>query len=77
MPTLTIPPGLAEIAAGRDFIPTVDFARVFTISSQTARKNHCEQGACFGIRPVKAPGAGRLLWPVAAIAAVLNGEAAK
>lgn len=68
-----IPPGLAALAAGRDHIDTADFAKTFTRASQTVRKNYCLQGECFGIRPLKV--GNRLLWPVAEIARLLNGEA--
>lgn len=66
------PPVLAEIAAGRDHIQTAEFARATNRASQTIRKNYCLKGECFGIRPVKF--GNRLLWPVAQIAALLNGE---
>jgi hypothetical protein len=68
-----IPPGLAAIAAGRDHISTSEYAKATTRASQTVRKNYCLGGECFGIRPVKI--GNRLLWPVAQIAALLNGEA--
>jgi hypothetical protein len=73
MPTTSIPPALAEIAAGRDHILTSEYARSITKASQTVRKNYCLKGACYGIRPVKI--GNRLLWPVSEIAALLNGEA--
>lgn len=64
---------LAIIAAGRDHINTGEFAHATDRSSQTIRKNHCLTGECFGIRPIKF--GNKLLWPVAEIAALLNGEA--
>lgn len=73
--TASTPPALAEIAAGRDHIQTAEFARAASRASQTIRKNYCLTGECFGIRPVKF--GNRLLWPVAEIAALLNGEGAK
>lgn len=73
----TLPPGLAALAAGRDHISTQEFAQALGISPQTARKNHCVHGTCFGIRPLKPPGALHLLWPVGEIARVLVGEAAR
>lgn len=66
-----IPSALAEIAAGRDHIQTSEFARATNRADQTVRKNYCLTGHCFGIRPVKF--GNRLLWPVASIAALLNG----
>lgn len=72
MPTRTeLPPELAQIAAGRDHIVTGEFARATSKASQTIRKNYCLTGECYGIRPVKV--GNRLLWPVAQIAALLNG----
>lgn len=71
---LDIPPGLAEIAAGRDHITTAETAKALSKQPQTLRKNYCLGGECYGIRPIKPPGSNGLLWPVVEIAAVLNGE---
>ncbi|MDP1525054.1 MAG: hypothetical protein Q8M20_04550 [Rhodocyclaceae bacterium] len=62
---------LAAIAAGRDHVVTGEFAHAVNRAGQTIRKNYCLTGECFGIRPVKI--GGRLLWPVAQIAALLTG----
>lgn len=70
---ILIPPALAGIAAGRDHIQTAEFAHAINRSSQTIRKNYCLKGEYFGIRPVKF--GNRLLWPVALVALLLNGEA--
>ncbi len=70
MPTEPLPPELARAAAGRDYIKTSEFARACGIAAQTARKNVCLSGECYGIRPTKV--GNRLLWPVAEIAALLN-----
>ena len=70
-----IPPALAEIAKGRDHIETREVAKTFSIAPQTWRKNYCLTGHCYGIRPLKI--GSKLLWPVADIAAVLNGKVAK
>ena len=67
----TLPAVLAAIAAGRDHIQTAEFARAANRASQTIRKNYCLTGQCFGIRPIKF--GNRLLWPVEAVAALLNG----
>ncbi|MHB8562674.1 MAG: hypothetical protein ACYDDA_01785 [Acidiferrobacteraceae bacterium] len=76
-PWVTVVANLWGLLIGRPgMMKTPAMAQTLGISPQTARKNHCEHGACFGIRPLKAPSAGRLLWPVAGIARVLNGEAA-
>ena len=66
-----VPPALAAIASGRDHINTGEFARATGRACQTIRKNYCITGECLGIRPIKL--GNRLLWPVAQIAALLNG----
>jgi hypothetical protein len=63
-------PELTRIAHGRDHINTAEFGRAIDRSGQTIRKNFCLEGDAYGIRPVKIRG--RLLWPVAAIAAILS-----
>lgn len=70
-PKISLPPALAEIAAGRDHIRTDELAKATTKAAQTIRKNYCMTGECFGIRPVKV--GKHLLWPVAEVAALLNG----
>ncbi len=70
-----LPPALAEIAAGRDYITTDEFARSITRASQTIRKNYCQTGEAFGIRPTKF--GNRLLWPVSQIADLLTSGGAK
>jgi hypothetical protein len=70
--TNNIRSALAEIAAGRDHLTTAEFARAASRAAQTIRKNYCQNGTCFGIRPVKV--GNRLLWPVADIAALLSLE---
>jgi hypothetical protein len=73
MQTIFLPPALAVIAQGRDHITTGEFARAFCCAPQTALKNHCLTGECYGVRPVKR---GKLLlWPVAEVARALNGGA--
>lgn len=67
---VSLPPALTELAAGRDHIQTAEFARAINRATQTVRKKYCEAGHCFGIHPVKF--GNRLLWPVDAIAALLN-----
>lgn len=65
-----IPPGLAEVAQGRDYIRTEEFAHAMCRAVATVHKNHCLTGECFGVRPVKR---GKLLlWPVAAVAQALT-----
>jgi len=66
-----MPPELARIAQGRDFLTTGEFARALNRAPQTVRKNLCLQGHCFGIKPRHV--AGRLLWPVSDTAALLGG----
>lgn len=67
---IQIPPGLAAIAAGRDHVATHEAAHALTRKDQTLRK-----WACLGngpIRPVRVNG--RLMWRVADLARLLNGE---
>jgi hypothetical protein len=69
--SVTIPPALALMAQGRDFIKTEEFAHAMSRAVHTIHKNHHLNGEVFGIRPIKQ---GKfLLWPVAGIAAVLAG----
>ncbi|GGY24953.1 hypothetical protein GCM10007387_03170 [Pseudoduganella albidiflava] len=73
MQTIQLPPALATVANGRDHITTAEFAHAMCRATQTVLKNHCLTGECFGIRPIKR---GKLLlWPVAAVANILNGGA--
>jgi hypothetical protein len=60
---------LDRIAAGRDHLLTAEFGRAIGRSGQTVRKNLCNDGHAYGIRPRKL--GGRLLWPVAEIAKLL------
>lgn len=71
MDTQNMPPALARIAQGRDFLTTVEFARALNRAPQTVRKNLCIAGHCFGVKPRHV--AGRLLWPVKDTAALLGG----
>jgi hypothetical protein len=67
---IQIPPGLAAIAAGRDFLTTAETAYALNRKEQTCRK-----WACLGngpIRPVRVNG--RLMWRVADLARLLAGE---
>lgn len=64
-------PCLTQISAGRDYIATSEFAATFHKADQTIRKNYCLTGECYGIRPIKIGNS--LLWPVAQIAALLDG----
>ncbi len=67
-------PALAAIAKDRDLLNTAEYGKATSRAPQTIRKNYCLTGQCFGIRPVKI--GNRLMWPVAEIAKLLNGEAA-
>lgn len=68
-----IPPALALVAQGRDHITTSEFARAKCCAPQTALKNHCLKGECYGVRPIKR---GKLLlWPVADVAQARSGAA--
>lgn len=66
-----LPPALGAIADGRDYVLTSEFAYIVHREDHTIRKNYSQTGECYGIRPVKV--GGRLLWPVAEIANLLNG----
>lgn len=66
-----LPTILAGITKNRDHLTTAELAEATCHAPQTIRKNYCLTGECFGIRPVKL--GNRLLWPVAPIAALLNG----
>lgn len=67
-----LPPGLATIASGRDFLLTEEFAKVVNLSPISVRCKYSARGECFGIRPRKF--GNRLLWPVAQIAVLLSDE---
>ena len=65
----TIPPGLAALANGRDFLPTGEAARVLSRSPQTLRLWARLGGP---ISPTRVNN--RMAWRVLDLAAVLRGE---
>ena len=67
-----IPPGLAAIARGRDYITLHELSEALNKAEQTLRKLHCTQGEVYGIRLHKI--GGRLTASVADTAALLNGS---
>lgn len=67
---IEIPPALAKIAAGRDFISTAELARATHRAKQTVRNSYSKTGEYFGIRPVKF--GNKLLWPVIPTAILLT-----
>jgi hypothetical protein len=67
----TLPPQLSAVAGDRDLITTIEFANVFSVASQTVRKNYSLTGHCYGIKPAKI--GNRLLWSVARVAERLGG----
>lgn len=69
--TNTLHPALATISAGRDHIQTEEFARAIGRKCPTIRKSYCLTGHYFGVKPIKF--GNRLLWPVADVAALLDG----
>jgi hypothetical protein len=72
MQATPLPVGLAAVAQGRDHITTAEFARAMCCAPQTALKNHCLKGECYGVRPIKR---GKfLLWPVTDVAKALSVE---
>jgi len=66
-----LPPKLSVVAGDRDLITTIEFANVFSVASQTVRKNYSLTGHCYGIKPAKV--GNRLLWSVARVAECLGG----
>ena len=64
------PPGLAAIAAGRDFLTTEEAAKTLNRKPQTLRKHACL--GCGPIRPIRVNG--RLMWRVSDLARLLAGE---
>lgn len=65
-----IPQGLRAVAGNRDLITTPEFAQIFNVRPQTVRKNYCQSGEVYGIRPTKI--GNRLLWSVNHIAEKLR-----
>lgn len=73
MKTFTeIPEGLANIAKGRDRLPTDEFAYVTNTATQTIRKHLCQKGHFHGVVPIKI--GSRLQFAVEDIARLLRGE---
>lgn len=64
--TTQVPKGLAAIAGQRDFITTKEYAHVLNVADQTIRKNFCQTGKAYGLKPLKI--GNRLLWSVSQIA---------
>ena len=56
-------------------INTEEFAGKLGVKSGTVRRGYCIDGHYMGIKPVKLPN-GRLLWPVAEVNKLTQGEAA-
>lgn len=70
MQSQVIPPSLANLASGRDFLSTDEAAHVLNRRPQTLRR-----WACLGdgpIRPIRQ--FGRLGWPVTELAKMLAGD---
>jgi len=57
-----------------ELLTTAEFAAAQRCSPQTVRKNLCNKGHHYGIRPMKQP-SGRLLWRMSDLEKLLNGEA--
>lgn len=66
-----IPPALAAIAAGRDYITTREFAKVINKAPQTIRKLHSQTGEAYGIRSVKI--GNEHTWPVVRVGCLVTG----
>ena len=69
--TQALPAGLSAIAGNRDLITTKEYAQIWNVADQTVRKNYCETGEAYGLKPIKV--GNRLLWSVAQIAEKLKG----
>ena len=69
--TQSLPYGLSAIAGNRDLITTKEYAQIWNVADQTVRKNYCETGEAYGLKPIKV--GNRLLWSVAQIAEKLKG----
>jgi Fic family protein len=67
----SLPAGLSAIAGNRDLITTKEYAQIWNVADQTVRKNFCETGHAYGLKPIKI--GNRLLWSVAQIAEKLQG----
>ena len=57
-----------------EFFTTTEFAPLLGVKTQTVHKGYCLNGNYLSIVPLKLPN-GRLLWPKAAVEALLNGGA--
>ncbi|MBL0231676.1 MAG: hypothetical protein IPP76_13190 [Moraxellaceae bacterium] len=68
--SIQIPPALAVIAAGRDFLTTAETAHALNRKDQTLRKWACLE--CGPVRPIRINS--RLMWRVTDLAQLLNGE---
>jgi len=53
-------------------LTTEQFAEAMQGKPSTIRTRLCKTGSFYGIKPIKLP-SGRLLWPVDAVQALLNG----
>ena len=62
--------GLKNIFQGRDLIPTLDYADQIGMKPQTVRKNYCQTGEAFGLRPIKI--GNRLMWRVNDVAKLIE-----
>ena len=68
--TADIPQALADTANKRDILTTAEFAFALNKAPQTVRKNYCQTGECYGIRPVKIGNS--LNWSVTKTAELIN-----
>lgn len=58
-----------------ELLTTAEFAAAQRCAPQTIRKNLCNKGHHYGIRPLKQP-SGRLLWRASDLAKLLGGGVA-
>ncbi|WP_158934125.1 hypothetical protein [Burkholderia sp. S171] len=61
------------VPENREHLSTEEFAAALAVDPQSVRKRYSETGSYHGVRPTKLPSR-RLLWPVAAVKRLLNGD---
>jgi hypothetical protein len=61
---------LSKVASNRDLISTHEYGTLIDRSSQTIRKNYCQTGEAFGLRPIKI--GNRLMWRVNDVARLIE-----
>ena len=70
MTTLDSTTALSKVAVNRDLISTYEYGTLIDKASQTIRKNYCQTGEAFGLRPIKI--GNRLMWRVNDVARLID-----